>query len=111
MLRDMTKVRPVRPELSFLSAIAKIYLDQVVQWRCGHNLIIHIHKGMINLVLTHTGCQVGHQGHVEGAYDQGLHPRLSEAGHLNIGGEESQRGGWGRGRALENKMTNLFIVH
>ena len=72
-------------------------------------VIIHIAKGMINLVVSHTGCQVGHQGHVEGADDQGLHPRLPEAGHLNIGGEESQRSGRGRGRALEDKMTNLSI--
>ena len=57
---------------------------------------------MISLVVSHTGCQVGHQGHVEGAHDHGLHPRLPEAGHLNIGGEESQRGGWSRGRALED---------
>ena len=66
---------------------------------------------MINLVVSqfHTGCQVGHQGHVEGAHHQGLHPRLPKAGHLNIGGEESQRGGRGRGRALEDKMTNLCI--
>ena len=38
MLRDMTKVKPVRPKLSFLSAIAKLNLDPTVV--CNKDMVI-----------------------------------------------------------------------
>ena len=67
----MTKVKPVRPKLSFLSAIAKLNLDQTV-----YAIKIWSYFTSQGNYKSHTGCQVGHQGHVDGADDQGLHPRL-----------------------------------